>query len=159
MTICTLRLSDALAELPTHADRLAAALEIKKLTGQFPWGVADEANGDRPDISAAVLVAGLRRARAGLPALEDLMGEWREWTTPARVWLREPIGLTLAIASVFSRTLSDGDGWVVCQSWGLGVGPSRGPAHSEAGKVAADTCLMVERGLAVLDGEEIRYAC
>lgn len=154
--IYTLLLSDALAKLPTHDARLAAAEEIKQITGFFPWGVANESDGDRADISAAILVASLRRVHAGKVAIQDLCGEWQQHDKPL-LWMREPLGPSFHIASVFSRTLPDGDGWLVTTSFGQP--PVRGPEHSEAGRAAADHDLMFNRHVAVLDGEAIRYAC
>lgn len=153
--IHTLLLSDALSQLPTHESRLAAAAEIEQLTGFFPWGVADESRGDRADFSAAVLVASLHRARAGQPALRDLCGEWEQLLRLSQ-WMRNPIGPTMHIAAVFSRTLGDGAGWLVIT--GFGTKPAQGPEHSEAGRAAADHDLMFNRSVAVLDGESIRYA-
>lgn len=154
--IHTLLLADALAELPTHEDRLSAADAIRRVTGEALWGVADEANGDRADISAAILVASLRRVRAGKVAIQDLCGEWVQSRRTTQ-WMREPIGPTLHIASAFSRTLDNGAGWMVIT--GFGQKPAQGPEHSEAGRAAADHDLMFNRHVAVLDGEAIRYAC
>lgn len=154
--IHTLLLADALALLPTHEARLAAAEEIKQHTGSFPWGVADESRGDWADVSAAILVASLHRARAGQSALRDLCGAWVQESRPL-LWQRMPIGPTLHIATAFSQTLFDGDGWMVTTEFG--GPPARGPEHSEAGRAAADYDLMFNRHVAVLDGEAICYAC
>ncbi len=141
-----LPLTDALAALPTHADRLAHAEQTASLTGAFPWGLADPDDPtQRPDVSAALLIAHRRRQEAGLPPLADLMGEWRE---NGRLTIRESIGPTVTMAWVGSVE------WMVCRFGGAPI-TGKDPAN---GRRDADAVLL-DLGFALLDGDVIRVTC
>lgn len=143
--VVTLPLADALATLPTHEERQAHANQTAALTGKFPWGLANPADlAQRPDVSAAILLAQRQRYEAGLPPIVDLMSEWR---AQGRLTVRDSTGFTITLAWIGAKE------WMVCR---FGNQPVTGKDVVN-GRRDADAALL-GFGYALLAGDSIRFS-
>lgn len=143
--------AEALRRAPLHEDRLRLGADIQKVTGSFPWGVANpEDPAQLAWLSAAILLASQHRVREGLPPLLDVMGPWE---TRERLRIREPIGPSINLAAVTREP--PGMGWMVTRM-PLGTPPFRGPECGAEGEALADATVM-EQHYGILVGDSLHY--